>query len=180
MLIGTRSVEHGMTLIELLIGIAIVALLIMLGAPSFRDWIQSSQIRNAAESIQNGLQLARTEAVRQNTLVQFVLGGGSSWQVGCVTASETCPANIQSRSSAEGSTSAVLAADQTTITFNGMGRVTPVPVVDININITNPSGGNCVSAGGQMRCLRIVVSSGGQVRMCDTALTLSTTYPQGC
>jgi type IV fimbrial biogenesis protein FimT len=178
MLIDARSAQHGVTLIELIIGIAIVAILMTLGAPSFRDWIQSSQIRNAAESIQNGLQIARAEAVRQNTFVQFVLTG-ADWQVGCVTPSGTCPANIQSRSSAEGSANAVVTADQATIIFSGMGRVTPVPAADIDIDITNPSGGSCVSAGGQMRCLRIVVSTGGQVRMCDTALALSD-YPQGC
>lgn len=157
----------------------IFSILLALAAPSFRNWMQSGQIRTAAEAIQNGLQLARAEAVRYNNQVQFTLGTGSNWTVGCVTPTATCPAAIQSRSGAEGSRNVTVAAGQATIAFNGLGRVVPVPAGDININITNPVGGTCAPAG-SMRCLRIVTTVGGQIRMCDPALTLSVTYPQGC
>ena len=50
-----------MTLIEMLIGLVILGVLMALGVPSFFAWLQSTQVRNAAESIQNGLQLARAE-----------------------------------------------------------------------------------------------------------------------
>ena len=58
---------------ELLIGIAIIGILLALAAPNFAVWIQNSKIRTAAESIQNGLQLARAEAVRRNAQVRFQL-----------------------------------------------------------------------------------------------------------
>lgn len=178
-MLNPHPAHHGFTLIELAIGMVIVSILLAFAAPSFSNWIQSAQIRTAAEAMLNGLQLARAEAVRLNTPVQFVLGTGSDWTVGCVTATASCPANIQSRSSAEGSSRAAVAADQATIAFNGLGRVTPLPAGDINIDITNPTGGTCAPSGA-MRCLRIEVSTGGQIRMCDPALTLSATYPQGC
>ena len=65
--------QAGMTLIELMIGIVLLAILLALGAPTFFRWTQNSQIRNAAEAIQNGLTLARAEAVRRNTTVRFQL-----------------------------------------------------------------------------------------------------------
>lgn len=178
-MLNSHTAQHGYTLIELAIGMVIVAVLLAAAAPSFRNWIQSSQIRNAAEAIQNGLQLARAEAVRLNSPVQFALGTGSDWNVGCITVTAACPATIQSRPSAEGSANVSVAATQATIAFNGLGRVTPAPAGDININITNSVGGSCAPSG-PMRCLRVVTTIGGQIRMCDPALTLSSTYPQGC
>jgi len=64
--------ELGFSLVELLVAIALIAVLVGLGAPSYQEWIESTRIRSAAESIQGGLQLARAEAVKRNTQVQFV------------------------------------------------------------------------------------------------------------
>ena len=63
-----NSMQRGFTLVELMIGIAIVGLSLVMAAPSFSSWIQSTQIRTAAEAVQNGLQLARGEAVRRNRI----------------------------------------------------------------------------------------------------------------
>lgn len=195
--------QSGFTLVELLIGIVLMGILFAYGVPSFKDWIQNTQIRNGAEAIQNGLQLARATAVKRNTLVQLVgnNNGNSSWTISCATpiadldgdgtadcpGTGTFPDNIQAYTSAEGAKNALVAgvnvpivAAQPTIVFNGLGRVTPVPAADISINITNNTGGNCVAAGGSMRCLRVVVSTGGQIRMCDPAVALSAQTPQGC
>lgn len=172
--------QQGVTLIEIAVGLAIIAIVFATGVPGFRTWVQNLQIRTATESIQNGLQLARSEAVHRNTPVQFVFGTGSGWTVGCVTASATCPVSIQSRSSAEGTPNASVAitpAGTSTITFNGLGRVT-APASQVTIDVTNPTGGICVTAAGPMRCLRVVASLGGQIRMCDPAQP--STSPQGC
>lgn len=174
-----RQRLRGFSLIELMVGLAILGVLLAAGAPSFRTWLNNTQIRNAAEAIQNGLQQARAAAVQRNSLVVFTLGAGSSWTVGCATATATCPAVIESRSSQEGSVNAVVAADQAAITFNGLGRTTVVGVAKKFV-ITNPNGGACVSDSGQMRCLNVVVTNGGQIRKCDPAITNSNTSPQGC
>ena len=70
----TRS-NAGMTLIELLIGFVIVGVLLALGVPSFSGWLQNAQLRNAAESVFNGLQLARASAVQRNKSVTFTMAG---------------------------------------------------------------------------------------------------------
>ena len=67
---------RGFSLIELLIGVAVLGILLALGASSFRVWISNMRIRTAAESIQNGLQLARGEAVRRNAQIRFQLTDG--------------------------------------------------------------------------------------------------------
>ena len=176
-----RHRHGGFSLIELMVGIALMALLVTFGMPSMHAWLQSSQIRNAAESVQNGLQAAKSEAVRRNTGVQLsltsmVATGAADWSVTCVTPANCPEGVIQAYSATEGAPAAQIASTQATIVFNGMGRVTPA--ADITLNITNPNGGTCVASGGNMRCLRIVVSSGGHIKMCDPALP--STNPRGC
>lgn len=192
--------QRGVTLIELMIGLTIAAILLTIGAPSFSDWIQNTRIHNSAESIMSGLQLARSEAVRRNAQVTFQMAANNDpgWAVGCIPTTTNCPdATIQTRSSAEGSTSGIsadtLEVDATTSTavgsalfngtlvFNGLGRVTTTYLAAGNnarIDITNPSIDDCIP-NGTMRCLRIIVTSGGQIRMCNPALSASSN-PQGC
>lgn len=190
--------QRGLTFIELMIGLAIVAILFAAGIPGFRTWLQNSRIRGTADAIQNGLQLARNEAVKRNTQVRFYLTSsltasctaatnGSDWIISLddpAGACDTAPSEngvvriIQTRSSSEGSTNVVVAASQVPIIFNGMGRVTPAVAATIPINVTSPSSGVCAASGGPVRCLRVEVSPGGQVRMCDPARAV--TDPQGC
>lgn len=169
-----RKTQNGVSLIELMVGLAIAALLLAVGLPSFSTFIQNSKIRNAAESIQNGLQLARSEAVTRNTLVQFTLGTGSSWTIGCVNAVTGCPSVIQSRASKEGSSSAVTvtATDGTPIVFNNLGRMTsPVPAGGASVTSINVDMNPAILPAAQSRDLRITVDVGGSVRMCDPNVT---------
>jgi type IV fimbrial biogenesis protein FimT len=185
--------QRGVTLIELMIGISIVAILLAMGAPSFNQWIQNTQNRTAAESILNGLQLARMEAVRRNTQVRFDLTDGSgrvAWNIGCVTVTADCPVAIQSRDGAEGGVNARAGVSDSMgdfstaltagtgleagVTFNGLGRVVsdlsdpPIARVDI----TN-------AAMAAARRFIVTIETGGQVRMCDPVLDFPAN-PQGC
>jgi type IV fimbrial biogenesis protein FimT len=98
--------QNGVSLIELIIGIAVLSLLLAVGMPSFGLWIQNAQTRTAAESVLSGLQLARSEAVKRNAGVRFTLTSSTglvAWEVGCVDArGDTCPALIQVQSADEG------------------------------------------------------------------------------
>ncbi len=194
-----QFVQQGVTLVELMVGLAIVGILLAVGVPSFSGWIQNTQVRTAAESILSGLQLARAEAVRRNELIRFTLTdatGLTGWTVGCVNFTippdDRCPASIQSRSANDGSVnarvgisvaavqdySAPIAAgtDMTGVegvTFNGLGRI---PAANIGTDITRIDLSNAVTT--DVRKLIIVVTTGGQVRMCDAALDSSDS--QGC
>jgi type IV fimbrial biogenesis protein FimT len=194
--------QRGVTLIELVIGIAILAVVLGFGIPNFAAWMQNLQIRNAAESIQNGLQIARTEALRRNTSIRFQLtssiddtctipaaGSGSqspaNWVVNVGDASTNDPTDkcassttlIQSHTAAEGAQNAVVSTDYTTIVFNGLGQATSVSGSG-DIDVSNSTGGACASQGGPMTCMRVTVSAQGQIRMCNPNLTSGT--PQGC
>jgi type IV fimbrial biogenesis protein FimT len=63
--------SYGFTLIEIMITFAVFALLLMIGLPSMNTWLQNTQLRASAESIQSGLQFARAESLRRNVPVRF-------------------------------------------------------------------------------------------------------------
>jgi type IV fimbrial biogenesis protein FimT len=71
---------------------------------------------------------------------------------------------------------AVGGAAANTVIFTSLGRVAAGTGSIDTINITNPTGDTCESDAtpGKMRCLRIQVSGGGQVKMCDPKVTLAT------
>jgi type IV fimbrial biogenesis protein FimT len=97
----------------------------------------------------------------------------------CLSASSdtVAPRIIQKRSNSEVSGTMTIAADQSNIIFNGLGRATNIAGASAKVDISNPAAGLCAPAG-SVRCLRVVVTQGGQVRMCDPALAAGT--PQGC
>lgn len=154
----------GFTLIELVITIAIAAILIFAALPSFTAWIQNTQIRTAGEGILSGLQLARTEALRRNTNVELRMDAASGWTVSLPGTGEV----VQTRIAQEGSTNATVIASPAgadKVTFSGFGRVTgnndgTAVITDIRIdNLTIPAA--------DRRRLCIVVSGAGVVRLCD-------------
>jgi type IV fimbrial biogenesis protein FimT len=165
-MLSARRSRQGFTLIELLIGIALLGLLLALGVPSFSAWLQNMQVRNAAESVLNGLQLARAEAVKRNTPVSFTMAGpNSDWSVNVVDPAEV----VQVHSSAEGAANAQIATTNGTLTFDGLGKTDLT--ANALIQVTNPSGGACGTGLNQMRCLDVTVSVGGQIKMCDPQVT---------
>ncbi len=159
-----RFPQRGVTLIELLIAVIITAILLSVALPSFKAWVQNSQIRTATESIQNGLQLARAEAVRRNEPVNFILGNKTDWTVSTVAD----PGNpIQSRLSSEGSTNVditVTPSGATTVTFNALGRVTNSATAPTQFVLDVPTS---ILPANESRELRINIESGGQIRSCD-------------
>lgn len=176
----------GVTLIELMITIALVGILLMLAMPSFNQLLLNAQIRTATESILNGLQLARNEAVRCNVPVQFVLGTGTSWTVSFAypnlptTCKDAVPdalwPQIQARLSAEGSPQALVAAtnpaDARTVAFDGAGRRestnADASAVLTQLCIDLPTS---VLAASKTRDLEIDIEMGGGIRMCDPKVT---------
>lgn len=179
--------------------VVILAILSLLALPSYNRWIANTQVRTAAESLQNGLRQAATEAVKLNRPVDFVLtddatltetsnalATGRSWIVRAQPT--TTPAQaaqlLNAKPQAEGSRNVTVSAMRlgtTTpigrVSFSGLGRlcegVDPCVVnaaTAVQIDLTNAPNSD--------RPLRVIVSTGGRVRMCDPAFP--TTDPQGC
>jgi len=203
----TARPSRGFTLIELMIGVALLAVLLMLAMPTFSTMLHNRKLRGVAESIQAGLQVARAEALKQNRTVEFMLtdddpvAGG----VGAFTATTTGPnwavrvdtgagfSFVEGRAAPEGSNQATDAtlnvqiaatypAGASTIRFDGLGRAPNLGAANALYDVTNPTGGACKTTAGSepMRCLRIVVTPGGRVRMCDPSVPAAVGDTRSC
>ena len=186
--------SRGLTLIELMVALTLVAILAVLAAPSFSTWLQSTRIRGTAEAILTGLQTARSEATSRNVQVRFQLTNtlgsdcawatdGQNWVIDIVDGaaadspegacdsakSDTvAPSILFTRSASDGSaTNVTVEASNATMTFNGLGRPVGFPAGGFEIRINGRDASECRENGGDLTCLRIQVAAAGQVRMCN-------------
>ena len=175
--------NKGVTLIELMIALVVLGILVFLALPSYRDWIQNTQIRTAGEAILSGLTLARGEAVRRNTSVELRMDAASGRTASVPATGEV----IQTRTAQEGTTTAVVTitpAGSDRVTFSGLGRVTinadgSVPFTEIKVD---SSGIDAAKS----RELCVMVNATGLTRMCDPQVAAGDTrscgaaVPVGC
>ena len=171
---------HGFSLIELMISVAVLGIMVTLGLPSFTDWINNTKIRTATEAVVNGVQLARTEAVRQNLSVQFALGGTSpsDWTVTAIgSGGALTPLQTRVNEGSGNAVVAVLPAGATTVTFSGLGRI--VANGDASPSLTQIDVCSSANmAAGTMRKMRVAIGAGGNVKMCDPQVAV--TDSRGC
>jgi type IV fimbrial biogenesis protein FimT len=194
----THPRQRGFTLIELMVTITVLAVLLGLAVPSLREWIVGTRVRTTADSMQNGLRLAQAEAVRRNRLVVFYLTNdaprfdatvaenGRNWAVQTVPlpGDDGDPFIAGGSLGDAGNGVTVTSVGAASLCFSGLGvQVSPTPA------LTAPPGVDCSAPGAATfeirhanpdRALNVIVSFGGQVRMCNPARTLSADNPDGC
>jgi type IV fimbrial biogenesis protein FimT len=61
----------GFTLIELMVVIAVVAILMIVAVPNMRNFLQNNRITAAANQVHASLNLARTEAIKRQLPIRF-------------------------------------------------------------------------------------------------------------
>jgi type IV fimbrial biogenesis protein FimT len=200
--------HRGFTLVELMVTLAVAALLLVAAVPSFGRWIQNAQIRSTAESLQNGLRRAQTEAVTRGTQTVFVLStsapawnaapaaNAANWSVRAQplanSAEAAGTASDQTHPLIEGSTygsqTTVSISGPALLCFNSGGRlITSTAVAVPNVGsatcgaspaIYDIKRGDTIDA--DHKAYRVTVTVGGRVRMCDLGKTLSSDNPDGC
>ena len=194
-----RLHQQGLSIIEILVTLVIIGMLMALAGPSAGVWIQNTQLRNAADSVVNGLQQAKLEALKRNKLVMFRLTDPAStaWDI-CLYdyAADACStaagATLFSKSAVEGSVNARVAAETgaapnplvalaygsgvpATFTFDPFGRQAPTAAN----NLTRIDVRNAQLSTNDERRLVILINAAGQIRMCDPKLSKASN-PQGC
>lgn len=195
------SRQRGFTVVELMFGVALFGFVMMLALPSFTAMLNNSRLRDTGAAIMAGLQVARTEALRRNQSVDFVLTGdavddtgsvtltantsGPNWAVLALDASNNAVAPmIEARSGLEGSNTSdptalyarVTASNlpaTTTIRFDALGR-SNVGNTNATFDVAPADANQCRANGGDLRCMRVVVTASGRIRMCDPSVDPAT------
>lgn len=188
---------RGFSVIELMVTITLLALLLGLAVPSFSTWIRNAQVRSVSDAMQTGLRLAQAEAVRRHRQVVFfransevctnatsAADGGAFWVVRTVPMFAGDPVETVQCGVLSDVAAGVSITGAAALCFNSGGRQTANAdpgiggtacaldasgVSSFDINVTHAD-----------RPLRVLVTLGGSVRLCDPAKTLSSAHPDGC
>jgi len=74
--------QRGLTLIELMVTLAVVAVTLSIGVPSFQGMASSNRMSSAANSLVGALNVARSEAIKRGARVNVVVKSGTDWSNG--------------------------------------------------------------------------------------------------
>lgn len=146
--------EAGFTLIELVISIAIVAVLLAVGVPSLRDMAVSQRVRGAANDLYSDLTFARAEAIKRNAQVTVVRETGG-WLQGWRVQAGGNDVRTQARITEVSYSGAADAS----IVYNPDGRTTLAGTASFNFS---SNSGGAVS----MRCV-VITPSGRPALLAD-------------
>jgi prepilin-type N-terminal cleavage/methylation domain-containing protein len=67
----TKKNESGVTLLELMFAVAVLALILGIGVPSFGDFVRNSRMSAAANDLITDLSVARSEAVKRRVPISL-------------------------------------------------------------------------------------------------------------
>jgi type IV fimbrial biogenesis protein FimT len=151
---------NGFTLIELMIGIAIAAMLLGVGAPYLGDYVANSRLREAGNAVFAETLYAQSEAIRRNATVRVALTGSS---MSLRDMSVGGAAGTEIRATALPNT--VQVAADVNLDMGSDGRPTPFG--------TNPAANFMISGSActaDLRCPGLRIDSGGAVRLCPNRL----------
>ena len=136
---NSRINTTGFTLIELMVTVAIAAILIMVALPSLRGIVLGNQIQAASSEFQSALAMARAEAIKRggDARVTIVASKGSSstptWTSGVTVFYDTTSnANANVAQGIDASkllmqtsptaTAVAVSTNFSSLTYNGLGR----------------------------------------------------------
>jgi type IV fimbrial biogenesis protein FimT len=97
----TGGSAAGFTLTELLISVSVMAVLLAIAVPSFRDASLGSELRASANSLIASTNLARSEAIKRNAVTTLCVSSdgltctAGSWEAGWILASGGTVVQVQ-------------------------------------------------------------------------------------
>lgn len=136
--------QPGFTLIEMMITITILAVMLMIAAPSFQTFIRGQRVKTTSFDVYSALTYTRSEAMKRNGDVT-ISPISSNWSNGWNIKSGTTILRTQSNLS-----TSVTISGPTTITYGRDGRANASASIQVD---PNPTG-----SGISPRCISIELS----------------------
>lgn len=155
--------QSGVTLIELMVGIAIAALLALSAGPFFADYNANSRLRESGHLLYTEALAAQSEAIKRNGTVSLVVRTADDTSSLLVIDQATPDAPLRSRV-----LSAKVRAGNGVINFGGTGAQTPLAgatAVTVEVSMQD------MSCSSDLRCPALKVEVGGGMKLCNNKLS---------
>ena len=151
-----KRLTSGLTLVELIVTIAIAAILLTIGVPSMRSFFDTNRLKSASEQIYAHIQQARSEAITRNAdvMVNFSANGTATWSYSISTL-DNCDLTITDPTDATACTLIIDDGDGTVHLINGVDtddkvlmRFTDADHDDVEMTTSNFSSGTQITFDG--------------------------------
>jgi type IV fimbrial biogenesis protein FimT len=161
-----NSKQNGFTLLEMMVTIAVMAIITTTVVPGFNSMREKHKIRGAAETIASDLQLARSEAIKTNQSVSLSISGNgtTNWCYG-INDTGGCNCNVNNACQVDGTTVRVASNNDFSNTNLTTNFASQTATFDPNRGTTN-SGTTTLTANG--KTVKIFISAIGRISFCST------------
>lgn len=173
----------GFSMVELVVGLAIIGALLAVGAPAVGAYLTNAKILATAQSFLSGVQQARAESIRRNTTAEIFLtdsvvisdpavaqtATGKSWIVRAPNPDNAAVFMVvNGKTMSEGGGNKITVnGSVASVTFNGLGGT------NLGAPATFAFGFDDKACGPDIRCINVVVTPGGRSQICDPAVPVT-------
>lgn len=155
--------DCGVTLIELLVGLAVLGVLLTVVAPSFTGYLTNKRVEGVGNELITDLQYARSESVSRNTLVRVRFNSATRYTI---EAESPLPAAVTC--TAAGTITTIKTVDLpagVTLQGSSAGALPACTAIE-PVRATAPVAATVEVLGADSRVLRIQSTASGRVQAC--------------
>jgi type IV fimbrial biogenesis protein FimT len=141
--------EQAFSLIEVMVVVAILAILTTIGAPAYRDMIENQRARDAASALHASMILARSEAMKRNISVTVTPNNADNWANGWQIENPNIVGTIESQPA-----------------LSNLTILGPANVIYRSSGRTQASASFTATSGSHNRCVDVDISGRPAVKPC--------------
>jgi len=132
-----KRTQRGFTLIEMMVTVTIIAVMLGVGVPSFRNFIAGQKVKSASHDLMTALVLARSEAIKRNADVTVAPVTADTWVSGWTVKAAPSATTVHEQQALSGVT---VTQAPSTVVYKANGR----PTVASKFEVAGASATKCV------------------------------------